>query len=69
MKLRLTDKVLIFFILLMAILVQRPNYQMVNAMISGLHLNWRLIPHLRSFAALFTNISYFLKGVYQEYHL
>ncbi|MBB6109101.1 hypothetical protein SAMN05421821_103337 [Mucilaginibacter lappiensis] len=69
MKLRLTDKVLIFFILLMAILVQRPDYQMMNAMVSGLHPNWGLVPHLKSFIALFTNISYFLRGVYQEYHL
>ncbi|NOW95144.1 hypothetical protein FHW89_001805 [Mucilaginibacter sp. SG564] len=64
MKLRLTDKVLIFFILMIAIIVQRPSYQLVNALIGGLHLNLGLIPHLRSFVALFTNISYFLRGVY-----
>lgn len=64
MKLRLTDKVLIFFILLMAIIIQRPSYQIVNAITDDLHLNWGLIPHLRAFVTLFTNISYFLRGVY-----
>ncbi|WP_370998640.1 hypothetical protein [Mucilaginibacter sp. RCC_168] len=64
MKLRLTDKALIFFILLMAIIVQRPSYQMVNGMVSSLHLHLGLIPHLRSVIALFTNISYLLRGVY-----
>jgi hypothetical protein len=64
MKLGLTGKVLIFFILLLAILVQRPNYQLVNVITDGLRPSWGLIPHLRSFISLFTNISNFFRGVY-----